>query len=244
MAKSENPQFTLKNVTALYPRINRPYRYDAGERRSVPCDALDDGAEYSMKFKMDKATAKGLLEWMSEQYEAARKSNWPDFANPFEKSDDGMFIYKTSLKAAYNGEKTKKPVQYDAKARPLPQDFELTTGSVVNLAVSGIPYSARVGNGVSLRMRAVQVIELAQRKEYSPFEAQDGFEYDSGNVFADETVTTKRPAPAASLDEEDEDEEVMVKAEPTKRAAKPKAEADKKPSLAAALDGWLGDEED
>lgn len=242
MAKAENnPQYTLKNVTVLYPRINRPYRYDAGERRSVPCDALDDGAEYSMKFKMDKATAKGLLEWMSEHYEAARKPNWPDLDNPFEKSDDGMFIYKTSLKAAYNGEKTKKPVQYDAKARPLPGDFELTTGSVANLAVSGIPYSARIGNGVSLRLRAVQVIELAQRREYSPFEAQDGFEYDSGNVFADETVATKRLAPAASFDDEGEDD--VVKAEPTKRQAKPKAEADKKPTLAAALDGWLEDEE-
>lgn len=240
MAKTENPQYTLKNVTALYPRINRPYRYDAGERRSVPCDALDDGADYSMKFKMDKKTAKGLLDWMSELYEGARQKNWPDLENPFDKADDGTFIYKASLKAAYNGEKTKKPGQFDAKARPLPADFELTTGSVVNLAVSAIPYSARIGNGVSLRLRAVQVIELAERREYSPFEAQDGFEYDSGNVFSDETA--KRPAPAVSLDDDDEDDTAAA-AEPKKRAAKPKAEADKKPALADVLDDWLEDEE-
>lgn len=234
MAKPENPQYTLKNVTAMYPRINRPYRYDAGERRSVPCDALDDGADYSMKFKMDKKTAKELLGWMSEVYEGARQAKWPDLENPFEKADDGTFIYKASLKAAYNGERTKKPGQFDAKARPLPDDFELTTGSVVNLAVTAIPYSARIGNGVSLRLRAVQVIELAQRTEYSPFEAQEGFEYNSDNVFADETV--KRPAPSVSLDDE-------ADAEPTKRPAKTKASADKKPALTDVLDAWLEDEE-
>ena len=238
MAEPQNPQFTLKNVTALYPRINRPYRYDAGERRSVPCDALDDGADYSMKFKMDKKTAKGLLDWMSEAYEAKRKSNWPDLEIPFEKAEDGTLIYKASLKAAYNGEKTKKPGQFDAKARALPADFELTTGSVVNIAVTAIPYSARIGNGVSLRLRAVQVIDLASKAEYSPFEAQDGFEFDSSNTFADETV--KRPAPSLSLDEDEDD--TVAEAEPTKREPKPKAKADKKPALADVVDGWLDED--
>lgn len=240
MAKTENPQYIVKGAIALYPRINRPFRYDAGERRSVPCDALDDGAEYSMKFKMDKDTAKGLLQWMAEQYENGRKPNWPDFANPFEKSEDGMFIYKTSLKAAYNGEKTKKPSQFDAKAQALPVDFELTTGSKVNVAVSGIPYTAKIGNGVSLRLRAVQVLELAERREYSPFEAQDGFEFAPDNVFKAEPVATA-PKVAVSLDDEEEAEAPAkaADAEPTKRASKPKATAGEKPALADVMDDWL-----
>ena len=52
MAKTENPQYIIENATALYPRIDRTYRYDNMENRSVPCDPLDDGAEYSMKFKI------------------------------------------------------------------------------------------------------------------------------------------------------------------------------------------------
>lgn len=228
MAKKTNPQYLLEGVEALWPRINRPYHYDISERRSVPCDALDDGAEYSTNFKMDKKTAKALFDWMAEVYDAARTDKWPDFENPFTKTEDGMFSYKCNLKAAYNGEKTTAPKQYDARAKLLPANFELTTGSTVNLSVVGIPYNAKIGNGVSLRLRAVQVIDLAEKVERSPFEAQDGFEFDSDNVFS--AQPTKKAAPA--LDDDGGELEAPKK----RTASKTKAEAPT--DLSESLDEW------
>jgi hypothetical protein len=226
MAKKANPQYMIEGVEALWPRLNRPYHYDIGERRSVPCDALDDGAEYGLNFKMDKATAKALFGWMTEVYEAARTDKWPDLKNPFTKNDDGTYSYKTNLKAAYNGEKTTAPKQYDAKAKPLPANFELTTGSTVNLSIVGIPYSAKIGNGVSLRLRAVQVTALAEKVTSSPFEATDGFEFDSDNVFSAQPV--KKAAPAM------DDEELEA---PKKRATK-KSSEEAPESITDALDEW------
>ena len=40
--------FKVKNVEALWPKINTTYRFDNAENRSVTCSAFDDGAEYSM----------------------------------------------------------------------------------------------------------------------------------------------------------------------------------------------------
>ena len=39
---------TIKKVEALYPKLDRPYKFDKKENRSVPCGATDDGAEYTV----------------------------------------------------------------------------------------------------------------------------------------------------------------------------------------------------
>lgn len=231
MAKAENPQYIIKNATALYPRIDRTYRFDNADNRSVPCDPLDDGAEYSMKFKVPQAQAKEMFAQMKALYNEAKQDNWPDFKNPFKKEEDGNYSYKTSLKGAYGKEKTKKPSQFDAKVNPLPDNFQLTTGSVVNIAVQLVPYSTALANGVSLRLRSVQVVELAERQERNPFEAVDGFEANEGNPF---TAVTSAPAPV-EVDGFDEPEEEPA---PKKRAAKktePKPESN---DLADVLDAW------
>ena len=53
--------FRINDVEALWPRINGCYRYDNNEKRSVPCDAFDDGAKYEISFRMDKARANELI---------------------------------------------------------------------------------------------------------------------------------------------------------------------------------------
>ena len=71
-----------------------------------------------------------------------------------------LFTHKAKLNAAYNGQTTTKPVQWDAKLNKLPEDFRLTSGSTVNVFVTGIPYSGSMGAGVSLRLKMVQVIKF------------------------------------------------------------------------------------
>ena len=65
-----NTQYVINGVEALWPRINKTYRFDAGENRSIPCDPLDDGAKYETKFRMDKDTAKNLFIAMTEAYQS------------------------------------------------------------------------------------------------------------------------------------------------------------------------------
>lgn len=231
MAKTENVQYIIENATALYPRIDRTYRFDNMENRSVPCDPLDDGAEYSMKFKVPQAQAKEIFARMKEVYDEAKKDNWPEFKNPFKKEEDGNYSCKTSLKGAYDGQKTRKPGQFDSKVKPLPDDFQLTTDSVINVAVQLVPYATALANGVSLRLRSVQVVKLAERKERNPFEAVDGFEADESNPFS-------AVAAPAEVDGFDEPEEEPA---PKKRAAKKAEPKPESSDLADVLEAW-GDE--
>ena len=45
-------QYIIENVEALWPKINTTYHFDSKAGRSVACDALADGAEYSIQFRM------------------------------------------------------------------------------------------------------------------------------------------------------------------------------------------------
>ena len=175
---NQNSNYVIQNVEALWPRINKPYRFDSAENRTVPCDAFDDNAKYEMKFRMTKDQAKSLYGAMCKAYEEKREKSWPEkIEMPFTKDDDGMYSYKASLKGAYGKEATLKPVQYDSKGVKLPDDFMLTTGSTVNVAVVFIPYSMRDAS-VSLRLRAVQVIKYVPMETSSPFGKVDGgFEF-------------------------------------------------------------------
>ena len=246
--------YIIENVEILYPRINQPYRYDAsaGENgKSVPCDSFEDGAKYETKFSMDKDKAKSLYGQMDEAYQKAREKNWPDkIAFPFDKQEDGSFTGKAVLKAAYGKEATNPPKQFDAKSKELPEDFQLTTGSTANVAVTFYPYNMISGAGVSIRLRAVQVIKYLPMEASSPFGVvADGFELDSDNPF--ETVSpanvasakvneAQTPVVSDDLFGDDTAEEAPV--EQPKKTAKKKSVAPKEEDkdLASIVDNWDG----
>mgnify|MGYP001169505873 CR=1 FL=1 len=225
-------QYLIKKTTALYPRIDKTYRYDNEQQRSVSCGATDDGAEYSLNFVMDDATAKSLWSYMKTAYATEKKKTWPDIKNPFKKTDDGMWTHKANLKGAYNGDTTKKPSQFDAKTNELPDDFQLTTGSVVNIAVKGIPYSGSMGAGCSLRLQAVQVLRLAEPKHTNPFGAEDGYNSKEDNPF---TAVVEDDARATPVEEPIAEPTKVVK----KTASAPPADAS---DLSSIIDDW--DDED
>ena len=222
--------YKIVGVEALYPRINKTYKFDNGENRSVPCDPLDDGATYEMSFKMDEKQAKALMTAMASAYKEKREAKWPEkFPVPFSKDDDGMYIGKAKLKGAYGKDATAKPKQYDAKNKVLPDDFQLTSGSTVNIAVVLVPYNMRDA-GVSLRLRAVQVIKYVPLQVASPFDEVDGFDSDEGE--SDESPFFELEADSGT-----ELEEVIE--EPKKKAAKVKSAAPKeKEDLSDLVDAW------
>ncbi len=233
----KNTSYLLKNVTARYPRLDQPYRFDnkAGANgQTVPCDAMEDGAKYEMEFVMDGAQAKKLYGAMATAYKAAKDKSWDDKLDmPFKKQEDKSYIGKCNLKAAYNGRATGGPAQFDADNKRMDADFQLTTGSTINVALELVPYKMS-SCGVSLRLRGVQVIDYAPMQVASPFEVEEGFTQD-GNSDAEETAEDM-----FGVVEEDEVEEVK---EPTKRAKKKVEKPDDDDDLSALLDEWGSDDD-
>jgi hypothetical protein len=175
-------QHIINGVTARYPRLNATYKFDSAEQRSVKCDPLDDGAAYEMQFVMDSDTAKTLHGLCMEAWKNAAaldpKKIWLEKPGllPYKKQEDGTVVGKAKLKGAYGTDKVDPPLQVDAKRNRLPADFMLTTGSRVNLSVTIVPYKTGAVSGVTLRLRAVQVIELAEGMTASdPFGEVDGY---------------------------------------------------------------------
>ena len=238
MAVSNN-QYVLSNVEALWPRINKTYKFDNAENRTVPCDAFDEGAKYETRFRMTKDQAKALFVEMVKAYESKKEKGWPDkFDMPFKKEEDGTYTHKASLKGAYGKDATFKPVQYDAKSVKLPDDFMLTTGSTVNVAVTFTPYNMREA-GVSLRLRAVQVIKYVPMEATSPFAAvEGGFQFSAEENPFEVVATAPVETPVVSDELFGDDEPTKVK-EPKKVVKKtapaPKASDD---ALASIVADW------
>lgn len=235
----------IRGVTALYPRINQPYHWSDKQNRSVPCDATEDGASYDLNFGMSKAQAKELYNLMNEAYKAAREDSWPKkLEMRFKEQDDGTYVGKASLKAAYNGNPTSIPDQFDSKNKKLDSDFMLTTGSTVNVAVELFPYKIN-GGGVALRLRGVQVKKYVPYKPASPFDEEDGFSADeeSGSPFASddsdggfEAEDTPKAKPEA---DPFDDEEVK---EPVKRKKKNNISDDDDDDIEDIISSWGDDD--
>ena len=97
--------FKVKNVEALWPKINTTYRFDNAENRSVICSAFDDGAEYSMQFKMTESQAKELYKEMAKSFMTKKAKGWPEkLKMPFAKDEDGMYIGKARFCLLYTSD--------------------------------------------------------------------------------------------------------------------------------------------
>jgi len=233
MDKTPNLTYIVEDVEALWPKINRPYRFDNKEKRSVPCDATDDQAKYEIDFRMDKGQARDLWKAMSGAYTNQKQESWPEkIKNPFKKDEEsGTFTFKSKLAAAYNGEATPAPAQYDAKNKQLDGSFELTTGSTVNVAVVFVPYSIdKERTGVSLRLKGVQVTNYVPRKSISPFKAVDGFTSDD--------PSDDNPFEEVVADTASEEEDILEVEEPKKMSKKSAAPKEEKPEIAEVLSEW------
>ena len=196
--------YLIKEVDILYPRLDKTYRFDQAENRSVPCGPLEKNAQYDTKFRMDGDTAKALMQVMAVAYNEKRKKNWPEkIPMPFEKDEDGTYTGKCKLAGSFDGvEAVNPPKHFDAKNTELEEGFQLTTGSIANLYVEPVPYSGSgsIGTGVSLRLRAVQVITYKPRESRSPFEVTEGgYESESPFGATAEAVDSKTEAPTAIL---------------------------------------------
>ena len=228
--------YIIENVEALWPKIDKTYTFDQSVKRSVPCGPRDQGADFSIAFRMDSATAKALFVQMKGAYDANKEPKWADkLVNPFVKDDNGTYTHKANLKGAYKGEVTNKPLQVDSQGTPLPDDFQLTTGSTVSIAVQLIPYDFGGKQNVSLRLKAVQVIKYVPMEVRNPFGAVDGgFVMEDANPFASTPKVVKSNNVLDEAPADDEFDEEPVKRTATKAAPAPVNATD----ISSIVDNW------
>lgn len=241
-----NEVYMINGVEALYPRLNRTYRFDKAENRSVPCETHEENARYELSFKMSSEQAKAVMLDMARQYSVEKEDSWPEkFPLPFAK-EDNLFVGKTSLKGAYGTEATRPPLQFDSNNDKLAEDFLLTTGSTVNIAVNLVPYMMKVGkavdSGVSLRLRAVQVIKYVPLESKSPFGVVEGFTQEAvGDASPFSNTTGVAAAVVDSVEVQTDTEDAPIE-EPKKvvklKTATPSAEPD---DLGSIVNEWFDD---
>tara|TARA_R100000541_G_scaffold9875_1_gene17691 strand:- start:71 stop:790 length:720 start_codon:yes stop_codon:yes gene_type:complete len=233
--------YFIENVEALWPKIDRTYVFDQKVKNSVPCDPRENGASFSIQFRMDNDTAKALFAQMKAAWLANREKSWPEKltmeASSLVKDDDGTVKGTSNIKGAYKGEVTARPLQVDSQGTPMPDDFQLTTGSTVSVAVTFTPYHMSKDNwGVSLRLKAVQVIKLAEQRVRNPFGVvEGGFVLEDANPFAKTTpAKSNNVLEAAPADDDDGFDEEPVKKTAKKAEAAPSEDAD----INAIIDDW------
>ena len=232
--------YIIQNVEALWPKLNQTYAFDKKANKHMPCGPRDTNAAFSVDFRADSATAKALFAQMSAAYNANKEKSWPQEltleASPLVKDDDGTFKGTSNIKGAYSGRITEKPVELDSQGNTLPEDFELTTGSTVNIAVTFVPYHMTKDNwGVSLRLQAVQVIKYVTRPVRNPFGnvaggyvvEVDEAEETAKKIFKSNNVLAEEPV-ADDFDEE------PVKKTAKKAVAAPSDDGD----LGSIIDNW------
>ena len=233
-----NETFIIANVTAMYPKIDKPYRYDdkAGEKGGwVECKATDAGAVYKMNFVMEQSVAEDLYTRMEKIYAGSRRPNWPEELKApvdiFRETDEGTWEGSANIKGQYSNRVVPVPDQFDSNANLLPEGFQLTSGNTANIMVEFVPYAMTKENyGVSLRLRQVQVVKLAERQAYNPFKKVEG-----GFVAGNETTPSFGALPEIEDEMEDVKEpEKVVKMKSKEKATTPATEED----LSGLVNKW------
>lgn len=201
MSKVKNPRYTTPAGIAQYPYLTKP------DTKFNP-----DG-EYKISVEIPGAAAQDTVTFLDEQFAAsvakAKKDNpgkkIKEGDVPYSVNDDtGKVTVRFKLKAKVTPKQgdpfEQRPALFDAKGKPIGADAKIGGGSKVKVAYELVPYyTAIAGAGISLRLKAVQVIDLVEfsggaSSEAYGFGEEEGYEAEdtpaAQNGFAEETSDT------------------------------------------------------
>jgi len=109
------------------------------------------------------------------------------------------FKMKPSFKSKTGEQVDQRPQVFDSKLQPLTEESCLGSGSEGKVSFDAVPYNTSFGCGITLRLRAVQVLDLVQynggNSSSSGFEIEEGFVEDESKVAP--AAATKQEAPQA-----------------------------------------------
>ena len=201
--------YQLENVEALWPKLDRAYKFDPAQNRSIATEVTDTEGSYEVSVVLNEDEAKALAGAMRKEFNAQRKDDWKDWTpksldEVFKKDETGHYIAKITKKSY--GEANSKPAQWMQDGSPAAPDFQLTTGSKICVQFILKPWTYGGKAGVGLRPTDIMVLELAERKDSQ-----------GGNPFASKAVggnpfglpnqsTPSAPPPAAQAFDQIDDE--------------------------------------
>lgn len=199
--KPKLARYVSPTGVAQYPHLNKP------DTKFNP-----DG-EYKVNLELNAEDATEILSFLDEQMAASMvKAKEENAGKKLKQADapysvdenSGKVTLRFKLKAKVtpkNGEAFDQRVAiFDAKGVPMTSAPNIGGGSKLKVSYEVFPfYTALIGAGISLRVRAVQIIELV---EYSSagagaygFGEEDGYEADTtatNNEFTDETEESNK----------------------------------------------------
>jgi hypothetical protein len=187
--KPEYLEFVLENVEARFPKVNQPYYFDRSEGengRTVPCSIDKPSAKWQLGVRMDRETAaefmKGYTQaWGGSEFADAPMPD-PTKCNGREKTPklvdegDGFWTIKSihkNCKTSKEGRIQSPPLQVGRDGKLVAEDFELTTGSIVNIKGVYAPLEISGDHSVSFWLNGIQVVQLAERQPIGAFTALD-----------------------------------------------------------------------
>lgn len=179
--KAKLTRYVTPTGTAQYPWLTKPdTKFNADGTYSVALTFRDDDGTFTTLINREFEAS---VEKAKEQNQGKKIKN-ADL--PITENEDGSITLKFKLNAKVtpkNGEPfEQKPALFDAKGKPLASDTKIGGGSKMKVAFECSPFfTSLIGAGISLRLKAVQLIELV---EYSGggdgsaygFDKEDGYE--------------------------------------------------------------------
>ena len=194
---TKQPRYTTPKGTAKYPWLNKP------DTKFNP-----DG-DYKVTLVVPVEEADTIMQFLDEQMAASEAKAKKD--NPGKKvkvadapysvdEDTGNVEINFKLKAKVTMQSgdsfEQQPALFDAKGKPL-SDVNVGGGSKIKVSYECVPfYTALIGAGISLRLRAVQVIDLVEFSGGAAagaygFGEEDGFEAEDNTSQFEETNGTE-----------------------------------------------------
>jgi hypothetical protein len=181
MAYAKPPSFVTPAGIAQYPRLNAPdTKFNAEGVYSVKLEFSGDEAQELSAF-LDAKLQESIAE--AKKNNPTKKIKEADA--PYSWNDSGNLSVSFKMKASgvtKDGKPwNRKPALFDAKGKPLDPTIQVGGGStlIINYTPSAF-YTAMIGAGLSMRLEAVQVLDLkaggGASAENFGFKEQDGFE--------------------------------------------------------------------
>lgn len=177
----------------VYPHLNKPdVRFnEAGEYKvnlKVPQKQALEMVTLIDK-KLDEAIAEAEKDNKGKKIKQAPK--------PY-KLEDGHYIFKFKMKATGINRKTKesfsqRPALFDANKNPFPQSTSIWGGTKGKVAFVAKGYFVpALGAGVTLQLRAVQIIDLVEggNKQGDLFNKEDGYTVQETNEVQSSEIQT------------------------------------------------------
>jgi hypothetical protein len=210
MAAPKLPLYKTPKGVAIYPHLNKPdTRFNPDGQYQVKLRIPTKEAE-DLIATIDAAIAAELAKAKKENPKKAPKEAVKPYAVALDdegnETDETIFSFKAKavVKLKDGGQIPVTVKLFDAKGGEFPRDEPIWGGSELKIAFNAVPYTTAIaGSGVSLRIKAAQVINLVSGGGGTA--SAFGFEQEDGYVAPTKPAASSTDADELETDEEESD---------------------------------------